>query len=102
MDVFAIDCYQGLNNITLETCDSKLWHDWVANMAGHEATATRYLTFVLGFYVGTMIKRWWEQVRTRPTIDPIINAVVGFVKCKEKGQEEKALKMRKVNNQITF
>ena len=40
---------------------------------------TKYLTFVLGFYVSQMIKRWWDQVKLLPEIDPITNVLAAFV-----------------------
>ena len=40
---------------------------------------TKVLTFVLGFYVATMMKRWWEQVSKMPDITLVamkLNALV--------------------------
>jgi len=61
-----------------EICE-KQWPDWVEVMQKHESTATKYLTFILGFYVGQMIKRWWDQVKSLPEIEPIVNCMAGFV-----------------------
>jgi len=105
LDMFAFECVAfrsgfETKNDTNDTNDmscnpNEIWLNWIKSMAVQEKIATRYLTFVLGFYVGTIIKRWWDQVSSQPAIDPIISAVVGFVKCKEKGQEKNALELRK-------
>ena len=34
-----------------------VWHDKVTGMKENESVATSYLTFILGFYVGQLIKR---------------------------------------------
>ena len=84
---------------------NRAWHDWVADMKVHENVATRYLTFILGFYVGQMIKRWWDQVKSLPNIDNITNCMAGFIQLEfhdkevdEEGNEkvrEAALDLRK-------
>jgi hypothetical protein len=68
---------------------NRAWHDWVAGMKENESTATKYLTFILGFYVGQMIKRWWDQVKSLPDIDSITNCLAGFVQL-EFGDDQKA------------
>ena len=69
---------------------NRIWHDWVTKMKDNETTATRYLTFILGFYVGQMIKRWWDQVKSIPYIDSITNCMAGFVQLEFKDEESKA------------
>ena len=69
---------------------NRIWHDWVIKMKDNETTATRYLTFILGFYVGQMIKRWWDQVKSIPYIDSITNCMAGFVQLEFKDEESKA------------
>jgi len=77
---------------------NRAWHDWVAGMKESEATATKYLTFILGFYVGQMIKRWWDQVKSLPDIDSITNCLAGFVQLEfddnQKAQDN-ALRLKK-------
>ena len=58
---------------------NKIWLDWVKAMREDEATATKYLTFVLGFYVGQMIKRWVDQVKAMPDLQSITNSLAGFI-----------------------
>jgi len=76
----------------------KGWKEWVSTMKDHDSTATRYLTFILGFYVGQTIKRWWDQIRSLPYIEPITNCMAGFVQLEFqediKGKEA-ALELRK-------
>jgi len=77
---------------------NRVWHDWVAEMKESESTATRYLTFILGFYVGQMIKRWWDQVRSIPEIDSITNCMAGFVQLEFKDDmkaKDAALELKK-------
>ena len=74
------------------------WHTWVNTMRTNESTAIKYLTFVLGFYVGQMIKRWWDQVRSLPDIDSITNCMAGYVQVEFKEDQEaqdSALRLRK-------
>ena len=53
-------------------------------MKENESVATSYLTFILGFYVGQMIKRWWDQVKSMPDIDLVTNCMAGFVQLEFK------------------
>ena len=78
--------------------EEKGWKEWVSTMGDHDSTATRYLTFILGFYVGQTIKRWWDQVRSLPYIDPITNCLAGFVQLEfheDFKAKEAALELRK-------
>ena len=77
---------------------NRVWHDWVAGMKENESTATRYLTFILGFYVGQMIKRWWEQVKCLPDVDSITNVMAGFIQLEFKDDvkaKDAALELKK-------
>ena len=41
---------------------------------------TKLLTFLLGFYVSTMMRRWWSQICHLPNVENIaltVNSVVG-------------------------
>ena len=40
---------------------------------------TKILTFFLGFYVATMMKRWWDQISSLPDITPVAMALNGWV-----------------------
>jgi len=75
------------------------WHDWVATMRENESTCTRYLTFILGFYVSQMIRRWWDMIVSLPDIDSITNSIAGFVQLEFKDDElnakEAALVLKK-------
>merc|ERR550519_3259108 len=73
----------------MSTCDDATshnetqCHDWYADFIrdwkDKENTMTKFLTFVLGFYVSQMIKRWWDQVKLLPEIEPITNVLAAFV-----------------------
>ena len=72
--------------------------DWVKKMQSHDKTATKYLTFILGFYVSQMITRWWDQVKSLPFIEPITNCLSGFVQMTFKDDlksKESALELNK-------
>ena len=77
---------------------NQVWYDWVITMKENESVCTRYLTFILGFYVGQMIKRWWDQVIAMPDIDNITHAMAGFVQLEFNGDmdaREAARELRK-------
>ena len=41
---------------------------------------TKLLTFLLGFYVSTMMRRWWEQIRHLPSVENCaltLNSIIG-------------------------
>ena len=41
---------------------------------------TKLLTFLLGFYVSTMMRRWWEQIRHLPSVENValtLNSIIG-------------------------
>ena len=40
---------------------------------------TRILTFLLGFYVATIMKRWWAQITGLPKIADIAMVLNGLV-----------------------
>jgi len=72
--------------------------DWIKKMKKHDSTASKYLTFILGFYVGQMITRWWDQVKSLPYIDPITNSLSGFIQIEFKDDlksKESALDLKK-------
>ena len=55
--------YSGINTTSSETCRNTLktyfthWEDQTQSM-------TRLITFLLGFYVTMITKRWWDQVNS--------------------------------------
>ena len=55
--------YGGINTTSTETCRDTLktyfthWEDQTQSM-------TRLITFLLGFYVTMITKRWWDQVNS--------------------------------------
>ena len=85
-------CSRSSNSTGVETAAeaatcNRVWHDWISGMKENESTATRYLTFILGFYVGQMIKRWWDQVKSLPDIDSITNCMAGFIQLEYKDED---------------
>ena len=57
-------------------------------LAETETTFTRILTFLLGFYVSFIFRRWWNQVSRVPTIDPCCLLLQGLLWCDpEKGED---------------
>ena len=48
----------------IEICRSRL-RTYFTLGDQHEQTMTRIITFLLGFYVSMIGKRWWEQVRNK-------------------------------------
>ena len=85
-------CSRSSNSTGVETAAeaatcNRVWHDWISGMKENESTATRYLTFILGFYVEQMIKRWWDQVKSLPNIDSINNCMAGFIQLEFKDED---------------
>jgi len=78
---------------TAVACTNKVWHDWVGVMKTNESTATKYLTFILGFYVGQMIKRWWDQVKSLPQIELVTNCLAGFIQLEFKEEHSNGQKV---------
>jgi len=77
---------------------NRMWHDFVASMVEQESSAIKYLTFILGFYVSQMIKRWWDQVKSLPDIDSVTNCLAGYVQLEygdEQMTQDNALRLRK-------
>jgi len=73
----------------------------VKELKGFERTMVKLLVFILGFYVSQMIKRYWDQVKLLPEIEPVSNALAAFIqrdfKCdgSEAEGEAAALELRK-------
>ena len=47
----------------------------------HLATYSREMTFLLGFYVSNVVRRWWEQYKALPMPDTLVaisHALVDF------------------------
>jgi len=51
----------------------------VKEFKGFEKTMVKLLVFILGFYVSQMIKRYWDQVKLLPAIEPVCNALAAFI-----------------------
>ena len=66
-------------NITISTWTTEKFQIEVAGIAQMHASLTRILTFFLGFYVGTMMKRWWDQVSHLPNITSLAMFLNGMV-----------------------
>lgn len=49
------------------------------------------MTFILGFYVNLVVKRWWDQYQVLPWPDSLAIFIVGLVK----GAEERSRMMRR-------
>ena len=70
-------------------------HSWclgydgkIMALAKKEATFTRLLTFLIGFYVSFTISRWWTQVTSVPTIDGVCLALEGYLWCDDRKKED--------------
>eukprot|EP00091_Calanus_sinicus_P007253 TRINITY_DN18216_c0_g1_i1.p1 TRINITY_DN18216_c0_g1~~TRINITY_DN18216_c0_g1_i1.p1 ORF type:complete len:115 (-),score=1.90 TRINITY_DN18216_c0_g1_i1:60-404(-) len=57
------------------------------------ATLTKIITFLLGFYVTTIARRWWDQVSKLPDADNICLILGGLVWTDSK--HEAALQFKK-------
>ena len=67
------------------------WNYTVKTMQNKEEVAMPYLIFFLGFYVGQLISRWWDQVKGLPYIETITNSISGFVQLEfQENEQEKA------------
>ena len=57
----------------------------------------KVITFVLGFYVATMMRRWWSQISKLPDITQVAMALNGFVQPNPADPDEmtKARKLKK-------
>ena len=72
----------------LESLCHVLVHDTkIIEMGKKEATFTRLLTFLIGFYVSFTIARWWTQVTSVPTIDNVCLALEGYLWCDDSKNE---------------
>ena len=61
----------------------------VAQYSKMHVESTRILTFFLGFFVASMMKRWWDQVTTLPDISQVAMVLNGLVKS---GKDSLSLK----------
>ena len=46
---------------------------------GKEHSMTRVLTLLVGFYVGFVMRTWWQQLRMIPTIDALCMAIGSWI-----------------------
>ena len=63
----------------------------IKTLSKKEATFTRLLTFLIGFYVSFVIARWWRQVTSVPTIDNVCLGLEGYLWCDERRNENEIL-----------
>ena len=61
----------------------------VTEMAAHHAVTLLVVTLLLGFYVKTMISRWWRQLCSMPDITDVACALNAFVKSGMLSQKTK-------------
>ena len=55
----------------------------IKQVASAHKLYTKVITFVLGFFVATMMRRWWSQVSNLPDIIPVAMALNASVKTEE-------------------
>ena len=60
----------------------------VKQVADAHKSFVKVITFVLGFYVGTMMRRWWSQISKLPDITQVAMALNGFVEPNPNDPEE--------------
>lgn len=54
------------------------WDGYIKAAHDTEKNLLKLLTFLLGFYVKRMMARWWDQVSSIPTMEPICLAMNGM------------------------
>ena len=66
-------------------------------VAAAHKSFVKVITFVLGFYVATMMRRWWTQISKLPDITQVAMALNGFVQPKPDDPEQmtRAMKLKK-------
>eukprot|EP00092_Neocalanus_flemingeri_P011927 GFUD01012859.1.p1 GENE.GFUD01012859.1~~GFUD01012859.1.p1 ORF type:complete len:435 (-),score=93.53 GFUD01012859.1:908-2068(-) len=69
--------------------------DYFKNWAAHFSTMTRLLTFLLGFYVSTICKRWWDQVSKLPDADNLGLVLGGLVWAQSEAEADAARDFKK-------
>ena len=63
---------------------NKIWREKEHNM-------TRVLTLLVGFYVGFIMRTWWQQLRMIPTIDALCMAIGSWIAVDSGTDENNAL-----------
>ena len=66
------------NNQTTTACDQMIV-DWFTHWQESDRMMLSTITFLLGFFVNHIVKRWWEQVSRVPRIESIILGLSGLV-----------------------
>ena len=52
---------------------------WFTHWREHDRMMLSCVTFMLGFFVNHVVKRWWDQITKVPTIEPVIIGLAGLV-----------------------
>ena len=73
--------FYGHNNHTKE-CD-EIIIGWFMHWKESDRMMLSCVTFLLGFYVNHIVKRWWDQISKLPTIDSITFGLAGLVWCNQ-------------------
>ena len=68
-------------------CDG-LIREFFLGVEGNSSSILRLLTFLLGFYVSQVVKRFWEQVLAVPQLDQVCLYLSGLVWSKDGNKEE--------------
>ena len=69
--------FDGHDNHTWE-CD-RLITGWFRHWKESDRMMLSCITFLLGFYVNHIVKRWWDQISNLPTIESITLGLAGLV-----------------------
>ena len=85
-----------VNHNNTQQCDQMIV-DWFTHWREYDRFMLSTITFLLGFFVNTIVKRWWEQVSRLPTIEPITLGLSGLVWPNENpnGGEKSVTEFRK-------
>ena len=66
----------------------------VTQLNGLHKMAAKVLTLLLGFYVATMMRRWWQQISALPDIKLLAMTLNGLVQF-DKNEPDRDLKLKK-------
>jgi predicted membrane chloride channel (bestrophin family) len=88
---FAISLFYGY---VLDDEQAKAFELLIQEVRKNLNTSAKTLTFLLGFYVSLVVKRWWEQLKTLPSLDEV--ASVSKVAISLKDESENLLNRRTI------